>query len=361
MDMRSHPRLSGIRISVGGAPRIGIGMIFDIFSHGFLKGRGFYQLTLQDLNSPARFHQSVLLKEAVEYLITDKKGIYVDGTLGGGGHSRAILQNLDAQGMVIAFDIDEEAIAYSSKLLQEFSGRIVIKRGNFRHLKELLAEEGISEVNGILLDLGVSSHQLDADYRGFSYRKEGPLDMRMDGSQGKGAFHVVNFYSERQLRRIFYQYGEEEHSRKIAKAIVRERAKSQIGTTQKLAQIVRPLAPQPRVNKTLSRIFQAIRIEVNQELENLAICLEASLSLLTPGARIGVISYHSLEDRIVKSFFRDNADACVCPPGLPQCLCGRKARLKIITPKPIVPSVEDKNSNPRARSAKFRVAEKLCS
>jgi len=309
------------------------------------------------LNSP--FHRPVLVNKVIELLITDKSGIYVDCTLGGGGHCRAILESLSPEGKVIAMDIDQEAIQYSSRLLKEYRGRITIRRENFRHIGELLHQEGISKVQGIFLDLGVSSHQLETPSRGFSYKSEGPLDMRMDREQEKRAFQVVNFYEEEKLKWIFQHYGEERFSGRIARAIVKEREKGPIDSTQKLVQIILPLIPGPGANKTLSRIFQAIRIEVNRELENLRACLEASMDVLDKGGRIAVIAYHSLEDRIVKSFFKDRSGRCVCPPGLPKCVCRREGDLKILTKKPVTPDEDERRTNPRSRSAKLRVAEKL--
>lgn len=305
------------------------------------------------------FHRPVLINKVMELLITDKSGVYVDCTLGGGGHCQAILENLSPKGRVIAMDIDQEAIQYSSRLLRKYGEKLAIRRGNFRHIRELLHQEGISKVQGIFLDLGVSSHQLETPSRGFSYKQAGPLDMRMDGEQEKRAFQVVNFYEEEKLRWIFQHYGEERLSGKIARVIVKERGKGHIDSTQKLAQIILPLVPGPRANKTLSRIFQAIRIEVNQELENLKSCLEASMDVLAKGGRIAVIAYHSLEDRIVKSFFKDRSGRCVCPPDLPRCVCGRRGDLKILTKKPVTPDEDEKRANPKARSAKLRVAEKL--
>ncbi|MDZ7261982.1 MAG: 16S rRNA (cytosine(1402)-N(4))-methyltransferase RsmH [candidate division KSB1 bacterium] len=305
------------------------------------------------------FHQPVLVEKVLELLVTDRGGTYVDATLGGGGHARAILEQLGDQGKVLGIDVDEEAVAHSRLFLQGFGDRITIRKGNFRDLKDILAKEGLSEVEGILLDLGVSSHQLDTDYRGFSYRYRGPLDMRMDQSQAKSAYQVINFYQEEKLAHIFRSFGEERYAQRIARRIVKERKKCTITDTEKLMQIISSVVPAKGRIKTLSRIFQALRIEVNEELENLAGVLESSIPVLKIGARMVIISYHSLEDRMVKQFFKKEENHCTCPPQLLQCICGGKGRLHILTKKVVKPQELEIRLNPRARSARLRAAERV--
>ncbi|HHM23617.1 MAG TPA: 16S rRNA (cytosine(1402)-N(4))-methyltransferase RsmH, partial [Bacteroidetes bacterium] len=243
--------------------------------------------------------------------------------------------------------------------LRRFGPRVTLRQANFRELGAVLQELKIPAVDGILMDLGVSSHQIDTDYRGFSFMQAGPLDMRMNRRQRFGAYQVVNTYPESELRRIFYEYGEERRSAAIARAIVKARQQAKIDSTDRLAKIIAGAVPRQHLNKTLARIFQAIRIEVNAELTNLQAGLEQAVEHLRPGGRLVVISYHSLEDRIVKHFFRENERHCICPPELPQCVCGEPGRLRVLTRRPVVPSEEEIRRNPRARSAKLRVAEKL--
>lgn len=302
------------------------------------------------------YHTPVLLNESLEYLVSDPSGVYVDATLGGGGHTEALLLRLSPAGKVVALDQDDDAIAEATKRLTTFAGRVVMRRANFGDMAADLMSLGIAHVDGILLDLGVSSHQLDNVSRGFSFRGDDRLDMRMDRRSGRSAYDVVNDTDEPELARILWEYGEERRSRQIARAIVRQRP---VETTTQLARVIESLTPGPMATKSLARVFQAIRIEVNQELEQLRRCLADSPALLKQGGRMVVISYHSLEDRIVKEFIRDAA-ADRIPSGskyLPD--EPRTPTLRPLTKRPIVASAEEEKLNPRARSAKLRAAERL--
>ncbi|AAM24855.1 16S rRNA (cytosine(1402)-N(4))-methyltransferase RsmH [Caldanaerobacter subterraneus] len=304
-------------------------------------------------------HKSVLLKETIEHLNINPEGIYVDGTLGGGGHSEEILKRLTT-GKLIAIDRDEEAILAAKERLKDYKNVIYIK-DNFKNIKEILRNLGIEKVDGILLDLGVSSYQLEEVERGFSYMKDAPLDMRMDKTSPFSAYDVVNRYSEKELERVIREYGEEKWASRIAKFIVEERKKGDIKTTSQLVEIIKKAIP-ASARRTgphpAKRTFQAIRIEVNEELKDLDRALEDMVEVLRGKGRIAVITFHSLEDRIVKNTFKKLENPCTCPPGLP-CTCGKQPVIKIITKKPILPSKEEVEENPRSRSAKLRVAEKL--
>ena len=303
-------------------------------------------------------HISVLLKEAVDSLDIRPDGIYVDGTAGGGGHSAEILSRLTT-GTLYSIDQDPDAIA---TVTERFKGdeRSRILQGNFGDMKTLLHEAGVGAVDGVLLDIGVSSHQLDEGSRGFSYHEDAPLDMRMSQS-GETAADLVNRLSVGELSRILSVYGEEKYAYSIAKGIVRAREEQPITTTLQLAQIVRENVPQKvrRDGHPARKTFQAIRIAVNHELDVLESGLQAAFELLNSGGRLSVITFHSLEDRIVKQFMRDKAQGCTCPKDFPVCVCGKKPQVKIVTRKPILPSQEELERNPRARSAKLRVCEKL--
>jgi len=304
-------------------------------------------------------HKSVLLKETIEHLNINPKGIYVDGTLGGGGHSEEILKRLTT-GKLIAIDRDEEAILAAKERLKDYKNVIYIK-DNFKNIKEILRNLGIEKVDGILLDLGVSSYQLEEVERGFSYMKDAPLDMRMDKTSPFSAYDVVNRYSEKELERVIREYGEEKWASRIAKFIVEERKKGDIKTTSQLVEIIKkaiPASARRMGPHPAKRTFQAIRIEVNEELKDLDKALEDMVEVLRGKGRIAVITFHSLEDRIVKNTFKKLENPCTCPPGLP-CTCGKQLVIKIITKKPILPSKEEVEENPRSRSAKLRVAEKL--
>lgn len=307
-------------------------------------------------------HTSVLLRETVDALHVRPDGIYVDGTLGGGGHSSVIAGKLSEGGRLIGIDQDAAAIEAAGKRLGEFGDRVMIIRSNYADMKTRLMETGITSVNGILLDLGVSSYQLDDAERGFTYREEdAPLDMRMDQRQDYTAREVVNTCSVEELTRIIREYGEEKFAGKIARRIEEERKKGPIETTGQLTQIVKDAIP-ARARATgrhpARRTFQAIRIEVNGELRVLRESLDDMIDLLNPGGRICIITFHSLEDRIVKDAFRRAENPCICPPEFPVCVCGKKPKGRVITKKPVIPSEEEMEQNPRSKSAKLRVFEK---
>jgi 16S rRNA (cytosine1402-N4)-methyltransferase len=308
-------------------------------------------------------HTSVLLKETIEELHIKPDGIYVDGTLGGGGHSYEICRRLTEGGRLIGIDQDADAIAAASDRLSEFSERVTIVRSNYSDMDSVLAKLGISHVDGILLDLGVSSFQLDTPERGFTYRSEdAPLDMRMDDRQPLTAKDIVNEYSEMELFRIIRDYGEDRFAKNIAKHIVAERAKKPIETTGELNAIIRaaiPMKVQATGGHPSKRTFQAIRIELNHELDVLSDNLDTMIGLLSPGGRICIITFHSLEDRIVKSIFRKNENPCTCPSNFPVCVCGNKSKGHVVTRKPILPSEEELAVNKRSKSAKLRVFEKV--
>lgn len=307
----------------------------------------------------ASFHTPVLREEVLAWLITSTTGLYVDATLGGGGHAESILQRLDPTGMLIGFDADPDAIQFAANRLSEFGGRAQLVHNNFRNIASSLAQREIPRVDGMLFDLGVSSHQFDEPTRGFSFRSDDLLDMRMDRSQPLDARTVVNEYEENDLSDVFWKYGEERSSRSIARVLVKRRAESKIETTGELAAVVRTVVGDRFLVKSLARIFQALRIEVNNELENLEIALREALTVLGDGGRIVVISYHSLEDRIVKDFFKHEA-ALFQPSGhklVPDTQLD--PTLRILTKKPVEASEDETNFNPRARSAKLRAAERI--
>jgi 16S rRNA (cytosine1402-N4)-methyltransferase len=287
-------------------------------------------------------------------------GVYLDATMGGGGHSRAILDRLGSDGRLIALDQDEDALRQAAAWGSNYGARFRPVRGNFGDLDAALGEAGVGSLDGALFDLGVSSHQLDVAERGFSFRAEGPLDMRMDGREGLTAAAIVQTWSEADIADVLWKFGEERHSRRIARAIAQQR--NDIQTTTDLAEVVRRAMPsQPGRDRIhpATRTFQAIRIAVNREMEMLSRGLDAAIERLSPGGRIVVISYHSLEDRIVKQLFRERSTGCICPPRLPICRCGHVATLKIITKKSVTPSEAEVAANPRARSARMRAAERL--
>jgi 16S rRNA (cytosine1402-N4)-methyltransferase len=307
----------------------------------------------------ASFHTPVLRDEVLAWLITSTTGLYVDATLGGGGHAESILQRLDPTGMLIGFDADPDAIQFAAHRLSEFGGRAQLVHGNFRNIASSLAQREIHRVNGILFDLGVSSHQFDEPTRGFSFRSDDLLDMRMDRSQALDARTVVNEYEESELSDVFWKYGEERAARNIARLVVKRRSDAKIETTGALAAIVRSVVGDRFLVKSLARIFQALRIEVNNELESLEIALRDALSVLDDGGRIVVISYHSLEDRIVKDFFKH--EAALFQPSGHKLVPDTKLEpsLRILTKKPVDASEDETAANPRARSAKLRAAERV--
>ena len=306
-------------------------------------------------------HTSVLLNETIENLKIKPDGIYVDGTLGGAGHSSHICERLSATGRLIGIDQDEAAIAAAGKRLEPFQNQVTIIRSNYCDMVPRLAEIGVTGVDGILLDLGVSSYQLDNAERGFTYREDVPLDMRMDQRNEQTAKDIVNTYSEMELYRIIRDYGEDRFAKNIAKHIVQARQKKEIETTGELTEIIRASIP-AKVRATgghpAKRTFQAIRIELNRELDVLEDSIDTMIERLAPGGRLSIITFHSLEDRIVKNRFRTNENPCICPPDFPVCVCGRKSRGRVITRKPILPTNQEMEENPRSKSAKLRVFEK---
>lgn len=304
------------------------------------------------------YHQPVLLHECIQYLNIHENGLYVDGTLGGGGHTEAILQQNDSC-KVIAMDADLDAIKAAQERLQTFGSRVQIEQTNFRNLKQVLEKNGIPAISGLLLDLGVSSHQLDRSQKGFSYRFDAPLSMQMNDRESFTAREVVNGYDEKELANIFFHLGEEKQSRRIARAIVTARSEQPIETTARLTQVISAVIPERFAKKTLSRIYQALRICVNDELNNLKSILKDAVDVLETNGKLVVISYHSLEDRIVKDFYRYEASDKILDPRYPELSKSKQPRLQIVTKKPILPPEEEIVNNPRARSAKLRVAEKI--
>ena len=307
-------------------------------------------------------HRSVLLDECIEGLDIKPDGIYVDGTTGGGGHSYEIAARLTEGGRLICLDQDADAIAAASEKLKPFADRVSFVRCNFCQVRNACESLGVDHIDGMLLDLGVSSYQLDTAERGFSYQKDAPLDMRMDNRNPKSAYTVVNEYSEQELKRILFEYGEEKFSPAIASAIVRERSKAPIETTVQLSGIIKNAIPsfaREGGHHPAKRSFQAIRIEVNRELDVIAPAIKDGVRKLASGGRIAIITFHSLEDRIVKQAYAKLAEGCTCPKSLPICVCNNKPTLKVITKRPIAPSEKELEENPRSRSAKLRVAEKI--
>ena len=306
-------------------------------------------------------HQSVLLMPAVEALAIRPDGIYLDGTLGGAGHSYEIASRLTT-GRLIGLDRDEVALAAARERLKPFSDRVTLVHSNFQALSAVLDDLGIAKVDGMLFDLGVSSPQLDDKARGFSYMADAPLDMRMDRSEGLTAYDVVNTYDQESLKRILYTYGEERYAPKIAAAIVKRRAEKPIETTLELAELIRAAMPPQALREKqhpAKRSFQAIRIAVNDELTAVERMLASAIDRLNPGGRLAVITFHSLEDRLVKSAMQEAAKGCICPKEFPVCVCGRTPKVKILTRHPIVADEAELAENPRARSAKLRVAERI--
>ena len=307
-------------------------------------------------------HQSVLLQECIDALNIRPEGVYLDGTLGGAGHSCEIVSRLSAKGLLIGVDRDPAALAAAEERLKPLGRRTILIHENFQNLPAILEKAGVERVDGMLFDLGVSSPQLDEAERGFSYMQDAPLDMRMDPTDPLTAYDVVNTWPRETLRRILFEYGEERYAPLIAAAIEREREKKPIETTLELAAIIRSAMPAQALREKqhpAKRSFQAIRIAVNDELGALRQMLDTAIDLLNPGGRLAVITFHSLEDRIVKNAMQTAAKGCTCPPSFPVCVCGKKPSICILTRKPITSGEEELENNPRARSAKLRVAEKL--
>lgn len=307
-------------------------------------------------------HKSVLLEETTKYLNIRPDGIYVDGTLGGGGHAYEVCRRLSGDGKFIGIDQDGDAVGAAAKKLSEFEGRVRIARSNYCQMRQVLEGYGISQVDGIVLDLGVSSYQLDDPKRGFTYRDgDAPLDMRMDDRQEFTAKDLVNTYSEMELYRVIRDYGEDKFAKNIAKHIVAARKQKEIGTAGELTELIKAAIPvKVRMNggHPAKRTFQAIRIELNGELDVLQGSLKDMIGMLKPEGRICVITFHSLEDRIVKNIFRDCENPCTCPKDFPVCICGKTSLGKAVTRKPVLPSEEEMEENPRAKSAKLRVFER---
>lgn len=306
-------------------------------------------------------HISVLLDEATKGLNIQKDGIYVDGTMGGGGHSEKILSYLSDDGLLIGIDRDIQALDASKERLKDYKN-VRFVHDNFHNVKEVLRREGIEKIDGMTVDLGVSSYQLDNKDRGFSYMEDAPLDMRMNRSDSLDAYKVVNTYSEEELSRIMFAYGEEKFSKKIARLIAMQRKEKPIETTLELVDIIKRAIPEKfrvKGSHPAKRVFQAIRIEVNGELEPLRDAVEDMFDSLKVGGRLSIITFHSLEDRIIKTKFKELATGCTCPSDFPICVCGKTPRGKIITNKPILPSVEECEFNKRSKSAKLRIIEKL--
>lgn len=306
-------------------------------------------------------HTTVLLKETIDGLNIKPDGTYVDGTIGGGGHSYEICKQLSPKGRLIGIDRDGDALAAAKKRLEEFDDRVTLVRSNYSEFGTILDDLGIEKVDGIVLDLGVSSYQIDNDERGFSYMEDSALDMRMDQRQTLTAADIVNGYSEYDIYRMIRDYGEDKFAKNIAKHIVKAREEQPIATTKQLADIIGGAIPM-KVQKTgghpAKRTFQAIRIEVNDELNVLKESLDSMIERLNPSGRICVITFHSLEDRIVKTKFKDNEDPCTCPPDFPICVCGKVSKGKVVTRKPIIPSDEEMENNSRSKSSKLRIFER---
>lgn len=307
-------------------------------------------------------HKSVLLEETVDSLNIKPDGIYVDGTLGGGGHAFEVCNRLGEKGRLIGIDQDADAIRAASERLSVFGDRVTVVRNNYVNIAEVLASLGIEKVDGIYLDLGVSSYQLDTAERGFTYREEdAPLDMRMDQRGSETAADIVNTYSESELYRIIRDYGEDRFAKNIAKHIVKRRQEKPFETAGELAETIRAAIP-ARVRATgghpAKRTFQAIRIELNHELDVLENSIDRMIDFLNPGGRLSIITFHSLEDRIVKNRFRINENPCTCPPEFPVCMCGKKSKGRVITRKPIVPTEKELEENKRSKSSKLRVFER---
>ncbi|MEW6616298.1 MAG: 16S rRNA (cytosine(1402)-N(4))-methyltransferase RsmH [Thermodesulfobacteriota bacterium] len=307
-------------------------------------------------------HLPVMVKEVVRYLNCQQDGIYIDGTLGSGGHSLEILKCSSPNGRLIGIDWDEDAITVAKNRLNHFQGRVTIIYDNFKNIGSIVKNLKVNEVDGILLDLGVSSIQLENEERGFSFKLEGPIDMRMDKSSILKAFDLVNFLSTPELERMLWNYGEERFGKRIARSIADYRKHKPISTTVELADIVSAAIPsgfRPKRIHPATKTFQAIRIALNDELRNLETAIQVGVDLLKKGSKFCVISFHSLEDRVVKQSFKALEKRCICPPDMPECNCQKESKVKVLTRKPILPSEDEVRKNPRSRSAKLRVAERV--
>ena len=305
------------------------------------------------------YHIPVLYYETLDNLVKNPDGIYIDCTLGGGSHSEGILERLSDKGLLISIDQDINAIEYSKKRLEKFGSKWKVFKGNFENIDTIAYMAGVDKVDGILMDIGVSSKQLDDPERGFSYRYDVKLDMRMNTEQKISAYDVVNTYTEEQLSKIIFEYGEERHARKIAKLIVEERKSSPIEKTSDLIALIKRAYPERASKHPAKKTFQAIRIEVNRELEVLENAMSKAIELLKVSGRLAIITFHSLEDRIVKNKFKDLATACKCPKDIPICVCGGVKKFEIITKKPIIPIDDELKNNNRAHSSKLRILERI--
>jgi 16S rRNA (cytosine1402-N4)-methyltransferase len=306
-------------------------------------------------------HASVMPAEVLACLQPRPGEVFLDGTVGGGGHARLILEATAPDGRLVGLDRDPEALREAAEVLAPFGKRVVLLHRNFSEISQVLAEQGIESLDGVLLDLGVSSYQLDAPHRGFSFRADAPLDMRMDPTAGQPAADIVNSWEAEDLARIFREFGEERYARRIARRIIEARARAPIQSTRQLAELIEGAVPGGRAPARIhpaTRVFQALRICVNRELEHLAEGLEQGLASLRPGGRMAVISFHSLEDRMVKRLFRLEATDCICPPGLPVCVCGHRARVEMLTRRGLRAGEEEVANNPRARSAVLRAVRR---
>lgn len=306
-----------------------------------------------------KYHIPVLYEETLDNLVLDENGVYVDCTLGGGGHSEGILNRLSPNGRLVCIDQDENAIKFAGERLKDHKGKFQMFKDNFRNLETVIYMAGYDKVDGILMDIGVSSKQLDDGERGFSYNVDARLDMRMDQSSPLSAYEVVNEYEEEELARIIYEYGEERRARRIARVIVETREEKPIETTDQLVGVIKKVIKEKTKKHPAKKVFQAIRIEVNRELEVLEEAIDAAIKCLKPGGRLAIITFHSLEDRLVKNKFRDLAVDCVCPPEIPICVCNTVPKVKVITRKPIAPKKDELVDNKRAHSSKLRVCERL--
>ena len=305
------------------------------------------------------YHIPVLYYETLDNLVINPDGVYIDCTLGGGSHSEGILERLSDKGLLISIDQDSNAIEYSKKRLEKFGPKWKVFKGNFENIDTIAYMAGVDKVDGILMDIGVSSKQLDDPERGFSYRYDVKLDMRMNIEQKISAYDVVNTYSEEQLSKIIFEYGEERYARKVAKLIVEERKSFPIEKTSDLIALIKRAYPERSSKHPAKKTFQAIRIEVNRELEVLENAISKAVELLKVGGRLAIITFHSLEDRIVKNKFKDLATACKCPKDIPICVCGGVKKFEIITKKPIIPVDDELKNNNRAHSSKLRILERI--
>ena len=306
------------------------------------------------------YHVPVLTDKIIEYVIIDKVGIYLDGTAGGGGHSEAVLKILSQNGTLIGVDLDQDAVNYTNNRLQNFDNKLIF-RENFFNLEKIIKKASVKKFNGIILDLGISSYQISEAARGFTFMYDSPLDMRMSKGSGLTAAEILNQYDKDRLADIFFHYGEEKKSRKIAGMITKLRTTDKFKTSGQVVEIIQKAVPKSKWIKSAARIFQALRIEVNRELENLKNFLNIFPDYLAPGGRLAVLSYHSLEDRLVKDYFRKYTGVCICPKDFPVCRCSSIKMINIITKKPILPDEKEIKRNPRSRSAKLRVAERISS